>query len=118
MNFALDAAERALDGDVQVVWVYGGVPELFTLTALKPPIVVFSARYLELTAYFRGLYMRDWQGEMRTELARRQFLTLASELALLEHKPDLAVRLFLRANSGPESTSSPRTSCENWRPRR
>ena len=41
------------------------------LTALKPPISrrASAARYLELTAYFRNLYMQDWQGELRTELA-------------------------------------------------
>jgi hypothetical protein len=100
MNFTLDHAERALGADVQVVWVFGGYPELFTLTALERPIVVFSERYLELTAYFRALFMEGYSGEVRTEVARSQCLTLASELALLAGSPDLAVRLFLRAKLG------------------
>lgn len=100
MNFTLDEASRTLGLEPTVVWVDGGYPALWTLTGLPVPVVVYSTRYVELTAYVRGLMADDWLARMRVELAERAILTIAAELALLERAEELAVRLFLHSKIG------------------
>jgi hypothetical protein len=100
MSFTLDQAERELGSQVQVVWVWGGYPELFTLRALECPIVVYSSRFLELTAFFRSLFVDGFWGDLREEVARSLCLTVAADLALLSGEPDRAVGLFLQSKLG------------------
>jgi hypothetical protein len=100
MNFVLDEADRRLGEEVVVVWVDGGYPELSTFTGLALPVAVYSTRYVELTAYLRGLLVEEWIADRRVEEAERAFLTILSEFALLGDNPQLAVRLFLRSKLG------------------
>ena len=100
MNFALDEALGQLGSDVAVVWVDGGHPDLFTITAPPLPVVVYSSRYVELTAFIRGLMADDLIAPMRVDLSERATLTILAELALLQRNVELAVRLFLRSKLG------------------
>jgi hypothetical protein len=100
MNFVLEEADRRLGNEVVVVWVEGGYPQLSAFTGLARPVIVYSTRYVELTAYLRGLLVEEWIANRRVEEAERAFLTILSEFALLGHNPQLAGRLFLRSKLG------------------
>jgi hypothetical protein len=104
MSFVLDEAAKRLGSEVVVVWVDGGYPQLSTFTGLKVPVVLYSTRYVELTAYLRGLLVEEWLADRRVEQAKRAFLTVLSEFALLARNPELAVRLFLRSKLGTAIT--------------
>ena len=55
MTFVLDEVEQQIGARFSVYWVDDGSPEVFTLPDFLPSPVVFSARYLALTAIMRSL---------------------------------------------------------------
>jgi hypothetical protein len=101
MNFTLDEATRQLGrDDFVVVWVDGGLPELFALTGLRKPVVVFATRYLDLSAYVRKLFDEGVLADFRRELAERAALKIVAELLLRNGQGDLAATFFIRSALG------------------
>src|SRR5262247_356829 len=76
MNFVLDEAERQLGAKFVVYWTDDGPPALFSLPGLSPSPVVFSRRFLSLTAFARKLFVDDTLESVRQELAEQTALKL------------------------------------------
>jgi hypothetical protein len=71
MNFVLDEVERQIGPRFSVYWVDDGPPEVFTLPNLSPSPVVFSTRYLSLTAFIRHLFDGRLPNAPRSNLCQR-----------------------------------------------
>src|ERR1700688_4339216 len=57
MNLVLDEVERQIGPCFSVYWVDAGPPEVFCLPGFSPSPVVFSRRYLLLSAFVRHLFV-------------------------------------------------------------
>lgn len=100
MAFVLDELERQIGPRFSVYWVEGGSPEVFCLPGFSPSPVVFSTRYLSLTAFVRNLLVKDSLKEILAYLAERTFLKIMAEMALRCGDPDYAVMAFVKSVSG------------------
>lgn len=97
MTFVLDEVERQIGPRFSVYWVDGGPPEVFSLPGLSPSPVVFSTRYLSLTAFIRHLFVDDFLNNVLVEVAERTTLKLMAEMALRHGDPDYAVLAFVKS---------------------
>jgi hypothetical protein len=97
MTFVLDEVERQIGPSFSVYWVDGGPPEVFCLPGLSPSPVVFSTRYLSLTAFIRHLFVDDSLKNVLVEVAERTTLKLMAEMALRYGDPDYAVLAFVKS---------------------
>jgi hypothetical protein len=100
MNFVLDAVERQIGRRFTVYWVDGGPPDVFCLPGFTPSPVVFSTRYLSLTAFVRKLLISDWMSNIRDDVAERTTLKVMAEMALRRGDPDYAVLAFVKSVVG------------------
>ena len=97
MNFVLDEAERQIDRKFCLYWVEGGSPEVFCLPGLSPSPVVFSTRYLSLTAFIRKLFTFPAEKDLLAEIAKQTLLKVMAELALHRGDTDFAVLAFTKS---------------------
>jgi len=100
MNFVLDEAEKQMGPQFSVYWVKTGPPDVFCLSGFSPSPVVFSSRYLSLTAFIRHLFVDDWLKNMLVEVAERTTLKLMAEMALWQGDPDYSVLAFVKSMTG------------------
>jgi hypothetical protein len=100
MTIVLDEVERQIGPRFSVYWVDGGSPEVFTLTGFSPSPVVFSTRYLSLTAFIRHLFVEDFQETILVDIAERTALKIMAELALRHGDPDYATLAFVKSATG------------------
>ncbi|WP_150110305.1 hypothetical protein [Kocuria sp. UCD-OTCP] len=101
MLVAIDEALRDMHSDVAVFWVDGGLPEMFSMPGLEPPVVIFNSRYIEISALFRNLMMDETiSSELIVESSERICLRVMSELVLRYGDPSLAAYLTSRAVVG------------------
>src|SRR5439155_20926224 len=100
MNFVLDEVERQIGPRFRVYWVDGGPPEVFCLPGLSPSPVVFSTRFLSLTAFIRHLFVPKHLKPWLVEVAESTALKLMAEMALRHGDPDYAVLAFLKSVIG------------------
>jgi hypothetical protein len=100
MNFVLDEVERQLGPTFLVYWVDGGSPEVFCLPGFSLIPVVFSTRYLDLSAFVRHVIVEPFEGDLRAEVAERTALKLIAELALRHGNPEFAALAFLKSIVG------------------
>jgi len=98
MSFVLDEVERQIGPRFSVYWVDGGPPEVFCLPGITPSPVIFSTRYLSLTAFIRHLFVTHWlKGEVLLEVTEQATLKLMAEMALRHGDPDYAVLAFVKS---------------------
>lgn len=101
MLVAIDEALSDMHSDVAVFWVDGGLPEMFSMPGLKPPVVIFNSRYVEISVLFRNLMLDEViSSEMIAESSERICLQVMSELVLRYGDPSLAAYLNSRAIVG------------------
>lgn len=100
MAFVLDEVERQIGPRFAVYWVDGGPPEVFCLPGFSPSPVVFSTRYLSLSAFIRHLFVDEWMKELLVEVTERTTLKVMAEMALRYGDPDYAVLAFLKSVTG------------------
>jgi hypothetical protein len=100
MTFVLDEVERQIGPRFSVYWVDGGSPEVFCLTGFSTSPVVFSTRYLSLTAFIRHLFVDDYLRNDLVDVAERTALKLMAELALRHGDPDYAILAFVKSVTG------------------
>lgn len=100
MTFVLDEVERQIGSRFAVYWVDDGPPEIFCLPGFSPSPVVFSTRYLSLTAFIRHLFVDGFLREVLAEVSERATLKLIAEMALRYGDPDLAVLAFVKSVTG------------------
>lgn len=100
MTFVLDEVERQIGPRFSVYWVDNGPPEIFCLPGFSPSPVVFSTRYLSLTAFIRHLFVTDWIKDLLVDVTKRTTLKLMSEMALRHGDPDYAVLAFVKSVTG------------------
>lgn len=100
MTFVLDEVERQIGPRFSVYWVDSGPPEVFCLPGFSPSPVVFSTRYLSLTAFIRHLFVDDWLKNVLLDVTERTGLKLMAEMALRHGDPDYAVLAFLKSVTG------------------
>lgn len=100
MNFVLDEVERQIGPRFSVYWMDGGPPEVFTLPGFSPSPVVFSTRYLSLSAFIRHLFVDEYLKNVLVDVAERTTLKLMSEMALRYGDPDYAVLAFVKSVTG------------------
>src|ERR1700733_8567818 len=82
MNFVLDEVQRQIGQTFRVYWVDGGHPELFCLPGFSPSPVIFSTRYLSLSAFVRRLFVEDSLKPVLLDVAERTALKVIAEMAL------------------------------------
>src|SRR5579871_6665193 len=99
MTFVLDEVEQQIGARFSVYWVDDGSPEVFTLPDFLPSPVVFSARYLALTAIMRSLLVNGLLKNVLVEVAEGTMLKLMAEMALRYGDPNYAVLAFVKACS-------------------
>ena len=97
MNFMLDEVEREIGPRFSVYWVDGGLPEVFTLPSFSPSPVIFSTRYLSLTAVIRQLFTNNALKDVLVGIAERVTLKAMAEMALRHGDPDYAVLAFVKS---------------------
>lgn len=101
MNFVIDIAldQLELSAEPVIYWVDEGLPEIFSQPDLDPPGVVYSTRYLEVSAIFRGLLRNDLARMVLDpeRLAERVCLKVLAELSLRYGEPGLAAYLMTRS---------------------
>lgn len=97
MTFVLDEVERQIGTDFLVYWVDDGPPELFCLPGFSPSPVVFSTRYLSVTAFIRHLLVDEFLKGILVEVTQQTALKLMAEMALRKGDPDYAVMAFLKS---------------------
>ena len=100
MTFVLDEVERQIGPRFSVYWADDGPPEVFSLPGLSPSPVVFSTRYLSLTAFIRHLFVDDHLKSVLVEVAEQTALKLMAEMALRHGDPDYAVLAFVKSVTG------------------
>lgn len=97
MNSALDVAVGMLKQPFDLVWVEGGRPELYVLDGLDRLVVVYSSRFLELSAHARQIFELVDVGPAYVERAAEQVaLKVIAELLLRDGSTELALSLFGR----------------------
>ncbi|MGW2719788.1 hypothetical protein [Streptomyces sp. NPDC001492] len=95
---AIQVAEEHLGQPITVFWIDGGLPETFSLPGLDPPVVVFSARHLEMLASLRGTLSADHLSEeLGARVAERLNLRIVAELTLRHGDVATACYLFLES---------------------
>lgn len=93
LNLVLAHAERRANRPVNLVWVEGGFPELFTLQGGGVTVPVFSTRYIEMSGVLRKALTIDYfDAARRSEQAGYATLRLIGEMALRLGQADLAAR--------------------------
>ncbi len=100
MTFVLEEVERQIGPRFSVYWVEGGPPEVFCLPGFSPSPVVFSTRYLSLTAFIRRLLVKESLKEVLVYIAEDTFLKVMAEMALRYGDPDYAVLAFTKSITG------------------
>ena len=100
MTFVLDEVERQMGRRFSVYWVDGGPPEVFCLPGFSPSPVVFSTRYLSLTAFIRHLLVDAPLKNVLVDVAERTALKVVAEMALRHGDPDFAVLAFAKSVTG------------------
>lgn len=100
MTFVLDEVERQIENQISVYWVDGGPPEVFCLTGFSPSVVVFSTRYLSLTAFIRHLFVDEHLKNVLVDVTERTALKVMAEMALRKGDPDYAVLAFVKSVTG------------------
>jgi len=93
LNLVLAHAERRAGRPVNVVWVEGGFPEIFTLQSGTISIPVFSTRYVEMSGMLRKILSVEYfDAALRREQIEFAILRLIGEMALRQGQADLAAR--------------------------
>jgi hypothetical protein len=93
LNLVLAHAERRAGWPVNLVWVEGGFPEVFTLQGGGASVPVFSTRYVEMSGVLRKILSIDYfDAALRREHAEYATLRLIGEMALRLGRADLAAR--------------------------
>jgi hypothetical protein len=100
MTVVLDEAERQIGSRFTVYWVDNGPPDVFCLPRFSPSPVIFSVRYLSLSAFLRTLFLDTFSDELRVEVAEHTALKVMAELALRKGDPDYAVLAFVQSVTG------------------
>lgn len=100
MNFVLDEVQRQIGPGFGVYWVDGGHPEVFCLPGFSPIPVVFSTRYLSLTAFVRRLFVEESLKGVLPDVAERTALKVIAELSLRHGDPDVAVLALVKSITG------------------
>lgn len=100
MNFLLAHLTQYLGETFKLYWADNGVPELPLVEADGEPHLVFSPRYLSMTAHLRHILVAEHSFNARMEFAARAALQLIGELALQDGAPDFAGQAFARAVAG------------------
>ncbi len=100
INFFLNHVQKEIKNPFDVYWVENGLPELFSIATIKPPIAVYSRRYIELWYLMRRLMNSGPLDSFREELAERTCLRIMAELGVRYRDPDWAVRAFLKSILG------------------
>jgi hypothetical protein len=100
MNFVLDEVERQIGPRFTVYWLQDGAPEVFCLPDLSLTPVVFSTRYLELSAFVRHLVIEPFSADLRVDVTARTCLKLIAEMSLRYGDPEFAVLAFLKSVVG------------------
>ncbi|OUM00791.1 hypothetical protein [Variovorax sp. JS1663] len=98
MNFVLERAEKQLGAAFTVYWVENAAPEVFCLEGFSEPVAVFSTRYIELWADFRGLLTsKTFAPDLLEGLFEQLSLRLIAELSLAKDDPDFAASAFIKS---------------------
>lgn len=93
LNLVLAHAERRAGRPVNLVWVEGGFPEIFTLQSGATSIPVFSTRYIEMSGTLRKILSVEYfDAALRREQIEFAVLRLIGEMALRQGQADLAAR--------------------------
>ena len=93
LNLVLAHAEHRAGRTVNLVWVEGGFPEVFTLQGGGVSVPVFSTRYVEMSGVLRKILSIDhFDATLRREHAEYATLRLIGEMALRLGQADLAAR--------------------------
>jgi hypothetical protein len=100
MTFVLDEVERRIGPRFSVYWVDGGPPEVFCLRGFSSSPVIFSTRYLSLSAFIRHLFVNDILKNVLVDVAEQTALKVMAELALRRGDPDYAVLAFVKSVTG------------------
>lgn len=101
MSVVTEEAVSDMLSDVAVFWVDGGLPEMFSMPQLQPPVVIFSSRFLEVSCFVRQLVIDEALSDQTlTEASERMCLRVMAELALRYEDPALAAYLISRALTG------------------
>jgi hypothetical protein len=99
MTFVLDEAERALKTPVNVYWVDGRSPEIFCLKNRSEPVVVFSARFLEIWADLRRIIRDDvLEPSLKKRLLTEHLFRLIAEYSLSMDDPEFAAVVSIEAS--------------------
>jgi hypothetical protein len=100
MNFVLDEVERQIGPQFSIFWVQD-CSEVFCLPGFRPSPIIFSPRYIILTALVNRLYVDDWlKDHVLVEVTERTCLKLIADVALRHVEPDLAARALLKSFIG------------------
>jgi hypothetical protein len=86
--------------EVELYWVDDGPPEVFCLPSFSPSPVIFSTRYLSLTAFIRHLFVDDWLKNVLVDVTERTTLKLMAEMALRHGDKDYSVIAFVKSLIG------------------
>lgn len=101
MTFVLDEVRSQIGDLFSVYWVDdNGPPDVFCLPGLSPSPVVFSTRYLSLSAFVRHLFIDSFLKNVLPEVAERTALKLIAEMAMRHGDRELAILLFLKSMVG------------------
>jgi hypothetical protein len=100
MTFVLEEVERQIGSCFSIYWVEDGPPEVFCLPTFSPSPVVFSTRYLSLTAFIRHLFVDDFLKNILVDVAERTTLKLMAEMALRHGDKDYSVLAFVQSVTG------------------
>jgi hypothetical protein len=99
MTETLAVVEELLGGPLAVFWVDGGLPGMFSLPALDPPVVVFGSRHLEIVGTLHGM-LRDsttYADTYMEGMASRFSLRVIAELMLQHGDVPAACHLMIEA---------------------
>ena len=102
MTFVLEEVERQIGSCFSTYWVDDGPPEVFCLPAFSPSPVVFSTRYLSLTAFIRHLFVDDFLKNILVDVTERTTLKLMAEMALRHGDKDYSVLAFVKCMTGKD----------------
>lgn len=98
MAEVLALAEEYLGRPLAVYWIDGGVPEIFSLPGLDPPVIAFSTRHLEMLGAVRGtLTSGHFRGELMERVSKCLSLRIIAELTLRQGDASAACHLFLES---------------------
>ncbi|MCB0643144.1 MAG: hypothetical protein KDC44_15955, partial [Phaeodactylibacter sp.] len=100
MNFLLAHLTQYLGDTFSLYWADNGVAELPVVEAEGKHHLVFSPRYLSMTAHIRNILVAEHSFNARVEFTARAALQLIGELALQHGAADFAGLAFARAVVG------------------